>query len=214
MILPFFSSASLTTKQRQDEVPQAFPGRRKKENKTFGGSVLVSLSLRGSGILINGSKSFDTSYFGKKSFVDLYTTTKTRTRTYDSVIFKLFLSLVRFARRWLFNKFSILTDCEWNKVVRQSSVVVGVVVVGALWCMFIWWDICILGIYGGWGVRVVVVIHRTASVLVSVILCYYYDCCYCIIELFGPRHLGDHGYTVGLGKWKWVCWELLYLEIL
>lgn len=27
-----------------------------------------------------------------------------------------------------------------------------------------------------------------AAVAVGV-LCYYYDCCYCIIELFGPKHL-------------------------
>lgn len=35
----------------------------------------------GCGILINGSKSFDTSYFGKKSFVDLNKHTHTHTHS-------------------------------------------------------------------------------------------------------------------------------------
>lgn len=51
----------------------------------------------GCGILINGSKSFDTSYFGKKSFVDLNKhththTVRTLTHTHPDccVVFKVF----------------------------------------------------------------------------------------------------------------------------
>lgn len=52
----------------------------------------------GCGILINGSKSFDTSYFGKKSFVDLnkhtqYAHTHTRAHSYCSAVFKVFFSV-------------------------------------------------------------------------------------------------------------------------
>lgn len=96
----------------------------------------------GCGILINGSKSFDTSYFGKKSFVDLNKHTHTvRTHTHTQTVarylkFFLFFFSVRYSINFQF----------WLIVSGIRSSVVGVglgVGVGALWCMFMCPQYCV-----------------------------------------------------------------------
>jgi len=114
---------------------------RQKENKTFGGSVseaaaywLMDQSLLTRAILVRNPLLILTQ-------PQTYALKNTRTPWY--------LNFFRFFPRRLFNKFSILTDCEWNKVVRQSSVLFEI---GRRVMMYVYkMEEC--GIYGGAKVR-------------------------------------------------------------